>query len=124
MCVNASLCMKHSPLSLLSLSGKEFDYFIEFCLFEEIIEGCSAGRMRFALKFASEFIFLSSGKKVCSPHPSPPKVISSSQEHLPCLLADSLFGGMQLSWEIVVREGEGGLTGGWDQSCSRLQISG
>lgn len=34
MFVNASLCTKRSSLSLLSLSGKEFDYFIEylFCL--------------------------------------------------------------------------------------------
>lgn len=30
-CVYVSFCMKHFPLSLLSLSGKEFDYFIEFC---------------------------------------------------------------------------------------------
>lgn len=67
--------------------------------------------MRFELKFASEFIFLSSGKKVCSPHPSPTEVISSSQEHLAYLLADSLFGGMQLSREVVVKEREGDLTG-------------
>ena len=91
-----------------------------FVLFEEIIEVCLAGKMRFAQKFASEFIFLSSGKKVRSPHPAPPKVISCFQECLACLLTDSLFGGMWLSWEVVVREGEGGLTGRWGQSCSAL----
>ena len=73
------------------------------------------------MKFASEFIFLSSGKKVHSPYPAPPKVVCSSQERLACLLADLLFGGTQLSWEV---DGEGGLTGRWGQSCSGFRISG
>ncbi|OPJ77348.1 hypothetical protein AV530_007688 [Patagioenas fasciata monilis] len=49
-------------------------------------------------------------KKVCSPHPATAKVIFFSQEHLACLLADSLFGGTRLSREVVIREEEGDLT--------------
>lgn len=113
-CVNASLCMKHSPLSLLSLLGKEFDYFIEFCCVWRNYWGMFSWEDEVCTEVC-EFIFVSSGKKGCSPHGATAKVISSSQEHLACLLADSLFGGTRLSREVVIREEEGDLTGRWVQ---------
>lgn len=122
-CVNASRCMKHSPLCLLSLLGKEFDYFIEFCCVWRNYWGMFSWEDEVCTEVC-EFIFVSSGKKGCSPHGATAKVISSSQEHLACLLADSLFGGTRLSREVVIREEEEISQVGGSKSCSALWISG
>lgn len=121
--VNASFCMKHSPLSQPVRERIWLFYRISLCL-KMLLRDVQLERWGLHWSLQVSLFFSPQGRRSIVHIQLLQKSSPPLRSTLPVWLADSLFGETQLSWEIVIREGEGGLSGRWGQSCSALQISG